>query len=70
MDPQELEKAIKTCFAISNVNRRIQMLYGEGYGVSIRSAPGEGTRVSIRLGQTVESSEKGVTDHVHEEREA
>ncbi|AEI44779.1 cache domain-containing sensor histidine kinase [Paenibacillus mucilaginosus] len=34
---------------IQNVHDRIQLLYGEPYGVAITSRPGEGTRVKIRL---------------------
>jgi two-component system sensor histidine kinase YesM len=34
---------------IHNVNERIKLLYGEGYGVEISSQLGEGTSVKIRL---------------------
>jgi two-component system sensor histidine kinase YesM len=34
---------------LSNVYRRIQAIYGERYGVSVESAPGEGTTVTVRL---------------------
>ncbi|WP_123039659.1 sensor histidine kinase [Cohnella candidum] len=34
---------------LSNVNRRIRILYGEPYGLTIESAPGEGTAVSVTL---------------------
>ncbi|HZG87187.1 sensor histidine kinase [Paenibacillus sp.] len=34
---------------LRNVHSRIALLFGSPYGVSIRSAPGEGTTVSIRL---------------------
>jgi len=33
----------------SNVYRRIQAIYGERYGVSVDSVPGEGTTVTVRL---------------------
>lgn len=36
-------------YGLKNVNDRIRLLYGEKYGVSISSYPGEGTRVEIRL---------------------
>lgn len=36
-------------YGLKNVNDRIRLLYGESYGVSIFSRPGEGTRVEIRL---------------------
>lgn len=34
---------------VRNVHDRLTLLYGEPYGVKITSAPGEGTRVRIRL---------------------
>lgn len=34
---------------VYNVHRRIQMYYGEEYGVTIQSRPGEGTRVTLRI---------------------
>lgn len=34
---------------ISNVNRRIQILYGETYGLHIESVPGQGTTVTVTL---------------------
>ncbi|WP_435923161.1 sensor histidine kinase [Paenibacillus sp. DYY-L-2] len=34
---------------ISNVNRRIQILYGESYGLHIESVPGQGTTVTVTL---------------------
>lgn len=34
---------------VRNTNKRLQMLYGETYGVSISSQIGEGTRVFIRI---------------------
>ncbi|WP_276352238.1 sensor histidine kinase [Cohnella caldifontis] len=36
---------------LSNVNRRIRILYGEPYGLQIASVPGEGTTVSVTLPQ-------------------
>lgn len=33
---------------ISNVHKRIQLYYGEACGLSIESAPGQGTRISFR----------------------
>ena len=35
--------------ALVNTNKRLKLLYGEGYGLSIDSKPGEGTTVTIRL---------------------
>lgn len=34
---------------LRNVNRRIQIRYGERYGLSIQSSPGRGTTVTLRL---------------------
>lgn len=38
-------------FGLYNVNRRIRLYYGDGYGIRIHSARDEGTTVSIRLGR-------------------
>lgn len=35
--------------AVSNVNERIKLLFGDTYGIYIRSIPGEGTDVNITL---------------------
>ena len=32
-----------------NINARIQMTYGDGFGVSVKSEPGQGTAVTVRL---------------------
>lgn len=34
---------------LSNVHRRIVQCYGEGYGLSVRTAPGEGVCVRVRM---------------------
>lgn len=34
---------------IYNVNQRIKLIYGEEYGVTIRSEPNEGTEVTVRI---------------------
>lgn len=34
---------------IANINKRIKMLFGEAYGISIKSAPGWGTEVLIKI---------------------
>lgn len=34
---------------LSNVRSRIKLLYGDAYGVELHSAPGQGTRVVVRL---------------------
>ncbi len=35
--------------ALRNVHRRIQLFYGEEYGLTIHSAPGEGTSVDVKI---------------------
>jgi two-component system, sensor histidine kinase YesM len=40
---------IHTGIGVSNVNRRIKMLFGQEFGISIQSEPGKGTRVQICL---------------------
>ena len=39
----------KSHIGVYNVHRRIQLFYGEGYGLEIRSAPGVGTCMTIRI---------------------
>lgn len=39
---------------IMNIQRLIQNLYGEGYGMTVESKPGEGTRVELILPYTLE----------------
>ena len=34
---------------LSNVNERIQLYYGEDYGISFRSSSGKGTEATITL---------------------
>lgn len=46
--------------AIYNTHRRLQLLYGLGYGLTYRSGPGKGTDVEIRLpAQTGDSARLG-----------
>ena len=45
----ENNKESHNAFAIRNVMRRIKLLYGEEYGLEIRSTVGEGTNVIINL---------------------
>ena len=60
MTPEQLDKAISEPgpeeaaakfrhVGIWNVHRRLQYSFGEAYGLSIRSAPGAGTTVIVRL---------------------
>lgn len=39
----------KSSIGLYNINRRIKLSYGDEYGISIASTPGEGTRVSILI---------------------
>lgn len=41
-----------------NINQRIQLLYGEAYGLSIDSSPGEGTTVCLLIPQNINSETK------------
>ena len=36
-------------YGLRNVHERIRLSCGEGYGLSIRSVPGEGTAVRVRI---------------------
>lgn len=51
MDTAKLESLLEGSnhVGISNVNRRIQILYGETYGLHIESEPGQGTTVTVTL---------------------
>ncbi len=43
------KKSTGTNIAVYNTHRRLQMLYGQAYGLTYTSAPGEGTEVEIRI---------------------
>ena len=51
----EIRRELESCrfkgahIGVCNVNQRVKLKYGEEYGVSIYSRPGEETRVEIRL---------------------
>lgn len=40
-------------FGVANVNQRIHVYYGEQYGISYESHPGEGTLVRIQVADHV-----------------
>ena len=42
---------------IKNVNRRIGLSYGEGYGIKIQSVPGNGTMVTVEIPLMTEEGE-------------
>lgn len=45
-------------FGLYNVNRRIRLYYGDDYGISVWSNPGQGTKVTIRIrGEAHDSKE-------------
>ena len=46
---QEILSQKTNSIGVRNTNKRLQMLFGETYGVSISSQIGEGTRVFIRI---------------------
>jgi two-component system sensor histidine kinase YesM len=39
----------KSGIGLQNLHRRLQFMFGEGYGLQIQSIPGEGTQVAIVL---------------------
>lgn len=47
-DPVASSRGLKG-IGLSNVNQRIKLIYGEGYGIDIESTEGEYTRVSVVL---------------------
>lgn len=46
---KEKEKEKSNGIGVYNVHMRIRLYYGEGYGLTFESSPGEGTRVYIRV---------------------
>ena len=46
---REKEKEKSNGIGVYNVHMRIRLYYGEGYGLTFESSPGEGTRVYIRV---------------------
>jgi len=55
MNHAQIEKALipapgsKNGFGLSSVHKRLQILYGERFGLNIQSDPGKGTTVIVRL---------------------
>ena len=59
MTDEELEKVrtklkvknpeLKSSIGLYNINERIKLCYGEGYGMQIESVLGEGTSISIEI---------------------
>ena len=56
--PEVIQKILKEkgdtdkIYALKNVNDRIHLKYGEGYGVQFDSTPGKGTVVRVRISKT------------------
>ncbi|MHA6482053.1 cache domain-containing sensor histidine kinase [Paenibacillus sp. strain BS8-2] len=46
---QKGKRQLFTGIGVKNVHDRIKLLYGDGYGVTVTSEPGEGTRIKIRI---------------------
>lgn len=51
------ERSDKAGIGIKNVNDRLRIYFGDAYGITIDSAPDEGTRVYIRMPKFYEESE-------------
>jgi two-component system sensor histidine kinase YesM len=58
---QKGKRQLFTGIGVRNVHDRIKLLYGDGYGVTVASEPGEGTRIKIRIPLMSENSPK---DHL------
>ena len=48
-DTSKITKSTMSGIGLPNVDRRLKLVYGEEYGLSIESEPGQYTRVTIRL---------------------
>jgi len=55
----EIDPVNKTGVGIKNVNERIRLMFGEGYGLSYESQPDFGTKVEIRLPVGLQEETKG-----------
>jgi two-component system sensor histidine kinase YesM len=47
---------------LGNVNSRIQMVFGEQYGLSISSRPGRGTKMIIRMPSPSQKAKKVIAE--------
>ena len=63
MEPEQVsallqnEPSDRTGIGVKNVNDRLRIYFGAEYGLSIRSAPYEGTTVTIRMPRVPEDRE-------------
>lgn len=48
-DPLNSSSSSKHSIGMANVNSRIKLFYGQKYGISIQSEPGEGTSVILKI---------------------
>ena len=63
------EKTRHNHVALTNINRRIQLLYGQQYGMKISSVPGKGTDVMLTLPiDTDNTSERSTSDVQNHDR--
>lgn len=63
MKPEEIEEVMNTersSIGVRNVDKRIKLLYGEGYGVQIKSQYGAGTKVLITIPTKNQSTYKNI----------
>jgi len=58
-EKDEIKGAKRGGIGLMNVHRRIQMVFGEDYGLSIDSEPGQGTRMTMTMPQTVKPKLRG-----------
>lgn len=42
-------KAKHEVFALKNIDERIKLIYGDGYGLQMESHPGQGSRITVKL---------------------
>jgi two-component system sensor histidine kinase YesM len=45
----EVMRSDGNCIGVKNIDKRVKLLFGEEYGVSVESEPGKGTRISITI---------------------
>ena len=50
---QEHDTSDRQSIGLYNINQRIQLLYGENYYMHIKSQPGEGTTVTLKIPKTI-----------------